>query len=242
MAKRRKSGLAGHIKKWLWRLLLSMVVIWLGGILIFAVLPVPFSAVMAERQLSSWFRGDFSYVARSEWVSHEEVSPWMLLAVMAAEDQRFPQHNGFDLEAIKTVLQGGERREMRGASTISQQTAKNMFLWSGRSWIRKGLEVVLTTGMEVVWSKQRILIVYLNIAEFGDGIFGVEQAAQHYFHKSARHLTMSEAALLAAVLPAPHRFSVATPSRYTLQRQQWIIRQMQQLGGKGFLMRHKLSS
>ncbi len=129
---------------------------------------------------------------------------------------------------------------MRGASTLSQQTAKNLFLWDGRSWLRKGLEAGMTVGIETVWSKRRILTVYLNIAEFGPGIFGAEAAAQHYFHKPASRLTIAEAALLAAVLPNPIRFRADAPSGYVRQRQQWIMRQMRQLGGEGFLNRYRL--
>jgi monofunctional biosynthetic peptidoglycan transglycosylase len=140
------------------------------------------------------------------------------------------------------VLEKSDKDEgrIRGASTLSQQTAKNLFLWDGRSWVRKGLEAGLTVGIETVWSKRRILTVYLNIVEFGDGIFGVEEAAQHFFHKPASKLTASQAALLAAVLPNPHLFKVNAPSAYVLRRQQWILRQMSQLGGDSFLSEHKL--
>ena len=172
----------------------------------------------------------------------DEISPYMALAVIAAEDQKFPQHWGFDLGAIESVIDGGDKgdKPVRGASTISQQTSKNLFLWDGRSWVRKGLEAGLTLGTEVVWTKRRILTVYLNIAEFGPGVFGVEEAARRYFHKPASRLTASEAALLAAVLPNPHRFSAKAPSGYVLRRQQWILRQMRQLGGEGYLKQNKL--
>jgi monofunctional biosynthetic peptidoglycan transglycosylase len=170
----------------------------------------------------------------------DEISPWMALAVIASEDQKFPEHWGFDVDAIQSVLDNDGNERMRGASTLSQQTAKNLFLWDGRSWMRKGLEAGLTVGIETVWTKRRILTVYLNIAEFGNGVFGVEEASQRYFHKPASRLTMSEAALLAAVLPNPIRFRADAPSGYTRQRQQWIMRQMRQLGGEGFLNRYKL--
>ncbi|HCM6912462.1 monofunctional biosynthetic peptidoglycan transglycosylase [Klebsiella aerogenes] len=230
------------IKRLLLRLLLVCVVFWGGGIAVFSVLPVPFSAVMLERQVSAWFSGDFHYVAHSDWVGMDEISPWMGLAVIAAEDQKFPDHWGFDVPAIEKALAHNERNEnrIRGASTLSQQTAKNLFLWDGRSWLRKGLEVGLTVGIETVWSKKRILTVYLNIAEFGDGIFGVEAAAQRYFHKPASRLTPAEAALLAAVLPNPIRFRADAPSGYVRSRQAWILRQMRQLGGEGFMQANKL--
>ncbi|EPF4545429.1 monofunctional biosynthetic peptidoglycan transglycosylase [Klebsiella aerogenes] len=230
------------ITRLLLRLLLVCVVFWGGGIAVFSVLPVPFSAVMLERQVSAWFSGDFHYVAHSDWVGMDEISPWMGLAVIAAEDQKFPDHWGFDVPAIEKALAHNERNEnrIRGASTLSQQTAKNLFLWDGRSWLRKGLEVGLTVGIETVWSKKRILTVYLNIAEFGDGIFGVEAAAQRYFHKPASRLTPAEAALLAAVLPNPIRFRADAPSGYVHSRQAWILRQMRQLGGEGFMQANKL--
>ncbi|EKN3837930.1 monofunctional biosynthetic peptidoglycan transglycosylase, partial [Yersinia enterocolitica] len=226
---------------WLWywgkRAVIGIVALWLAGILIFAFLPVPFSMVMIERQLGAWLTGDFSYVAHSDWVPMDEISPYMALAVMAAEDQKFPEHWGFDVGAIESALAHNQRNQnrIRGASTLSQQTAKNLFLWDGRSWVRKGLEVGLTAGIELVWTKRRILTVYLNIAEFGDGIFGVEAAARHFFNKPASKLSASEAALLAAVLPNPLRFKANAPSGYVISRQQWILRQMRQLGGKDFI-------
>lgn len=230
------------LKRLVVRLLLLLVLIWGGGIAIFNILPVPFSAVMIERQVSAWFTGNFSYVAHSDWVGMDAISPWMGLAVIAAEDQKFPDHWGFDVSAIEKALAHNERNEnrIRGASTLSQQTAKNLFLWDGRSWLRKGLEAGLTLGIETVWSKKRILTVYLNIAEFGDGVFGVEAASQRYFHKPASQLTMAEAALLAAVLPNPLRFKANAPSGYVRSRQVWILRQMRQLGGDEFMRENKL--
>lgn len=222
--------------------MLVLAVFWGGGIALFSVMPVPFSAVMVERQIGAWLQGDFGYVAHSDWMSMDEISPWMGLAVIAAEDQTFPDHWGFDVAAIEKALSHNERNEnrIRGASTLSQQTVKNLFLWDGRSWLRKGLEAGLTVGVETVWSKKRILTVYLNIAEFGDGVFGVEAAAQRYFGKPASRLTQSEAALLAAVLPNPLRFKAAAPSGYVRSRQAWILRQMRQLGGESFMTRHHL--
>ncbi|WP_058910813.1 monofunctional biosynthetic peptidoglycan transglycosylase [Entomohabitans teleogrylli] len=235
-------GIGRRIRRVLWRLALGIIGLWVAGIVMFSFLPVPFSAVMIERQLSAWFSGDFRYVAHSDWVGMDDISPWMPLAVIAAEDQKFPEHWGFDVSAIQQAISYNERGDgrVRGASTISQQTAKNLFLWDGRSWLRKGLEAGVTLSMETVWSKRRILTVYLNIAEFGDGVFGVEAAARRYFHKPASHLTQSEAALLAAVLPNPIRFKADAPSGYVRNRQQWVLRQMRQLGGESFLAQHGL--
>ncbi|WP_313697747.1 monofunctional biosynthetic peptidoglycan transglycosylase [Pantoea sp.] len=234
-----KGSVGQRIRRIVGRVLLVWLGVWLVGILLFSFLPVPFSAVMAERQIGAWLRGDFSYIAHSDWVGHDDISPWMGLAVIASEDQKFPTHWGFDVAAIESVLDNNDSR-MRGASTLSQQTAKNLFLWDGRSWVRKGLEAGLTVGIETVWTKRRILTVYLNIAQFGPGIFGVEAASQRYFHKPASRLTAADAALLAAVLPNPIRYRAAAPSGYVRERQQWILRQMRQLGGEGFLQRNKL--
>ena len=237
-----RKGVTAFLRRIFLRVVVVLAVFWGGGIALFSVMPVPFSAVMVERQLGAWLSGDFGYVAHSDWVSMDEISPWMGLAVIAAEDQKFPDHWGFDVTAIEKALAHNERNEnhIRGASTLSQQTAKNLFLWDGRSWVRKGLEAGLTLGMETVWSKKRILTVYLNIAEFGDGIFGVEAAAQRYFHKPASRLSLSEAALLAAVLPNPLRFKANAPSGYVRNRQAWIMRQMRQLGGESFMRENKL--
>jgi monofunctional biosynthetic peptidoglycan transglycosylase len=219
----------------------ALILLWFLAIVLFAFLPVPYSAVMAERQVGAWLRGDGDYVAHSRWVAMDDISPAMALAVIAAEDQKFPQHWGFDLDAIQAAAAHNERSQrIRGGSTLSQQTAKNLLLWNGRSWFRKGLEAGLTLTMETIWSKRRILTVYLNIAEFGRGTFGVEAAAQHFFHKPASRLTPSEAALLAAVLPNPLRFRADAPSRYVQARQQWILRQMRQMGGDDFLLENRL--
>lgn len=235
-------GVIAFLRRIFLRAVIVLAVFGGGGIALFSVMPVPFSAVMVERQLGAWLSGDFGYVAHSDWVSMDEISPWMGLAVIAAEDQKFPDHWGFDVSAIEKALAHNERNEnrIRGASTLSQQTAKNLFLWDGRSWVRKGLEAGLTLGMETVWSKKRILTVYLNVAEFGDGVFGVEAAAQRYFHKPASRLSLSEAALLAAVLPNPLRFKANAPSGYVRSRQAWIMRQMRQLGGESFMRENKL--
>ncbi len=173
---------------------------------------------------------------RNRWRSYEEISPEFLLAVVAAEDQLFFEHKGFDIKqiqaAIETHLDGGK---LRGGSTISQQVAKNVFLWPGRSWIRKGLEAYFTLGIEVCWPKKRILEMYVNVAELGPGIYGVESAARHYFGKAASDLTREESARLASILPAPRERSPLRPSEYVLERQQWILGQMHNLGGPAYL-------
>lgn len=169
--------------------------------------------------------------SRHTWVSMNAIAKGMQLAVIAAEDQRFPEHHGFDFNAIAKALEHNEHSgSMRGASTLTQQTAKNLFLWPSRSFIRKGIEAWFTLLIELMWSKQRILEMYLNVAEFGPGIYGVEAAARYYFHKPARALTWAESARLAAVLPNPYEYRAQPPGRYVAQRSQWIYRQMGQLG------------
>ena len=181
-------------------------------------------------QLSDWVSG---YGLKRDYVDFDEMSPNIRLAVMASEDQLFPDHNGFDIASIKKALSSNKKKtkRIRGASTISQQVAKNVFLWQGRSWFRKGLEVYFTFMIELVWSKQRILEMYLNVAEMGKGIYGVEAASQSYFKKPAKRLTRSEAAMIAACLPNPKKYTVKPQSRYIARRYPWIVTQMNNLEG-----------
>jgi monofunctional glycosyltransferase len=196
----------------------------------------PFTAFMAEGRIAAWAGRDSSYVFRHRWVDLDRISPNLPLAVVASEDQKFPEHWGFDVEAIeKAYALNRHSHKVRGASTISQQVAKNLFLWSGRSYFRKGLEAYFTILIESLWPKRRILEVYLNVAEFGYGTYGAEAAAQRYFRKPASRLTRGDAAVLAAVLPNPERYSAAAPSRYVQQRREWILDQMQALGGPEML-------
>jgi monofunctional biosynthetic peptidoglycan transglycosylase len=167
------------------------------------------------------------------WVANEKISNKLELAVVCSEDQNFLNHHGFDFTAIKKAMKHNEKsKRVRGASTISQQTAKNVFLWQGRSWIRKGFEVYFTFLIETFWSKERILEVYLNVIEMGDGIYGAEAASQAYFNKPASKLNSSQAALIAAVLPNPIKYSAKKPGPFIHRRQQWIIRQMNYWGGE----------
>ncbi len=196
----------------------------------------PFSAFMAETQLAAWAKHDRAYVFRHRWVDLNQISPNLPLAVVASEDQKFPEHWGFDVEAIEKAYEMNQHsHRVHGASTISQQVAKNLFLWSGRSYFRKGLEAYFTVLIEACWPKRRILEIYLNIAEFGLGVYGAEAAAQRFFHTSAARLTRSDSAVLAAVLPNPERLIAAAPSAYVQQRRDWILGQMQALGGPEML-------
>jgi monofunctional glycosyltransferase len=194
------------------------------------------SAFMLEASGAAWQAGDRRYRVDFQWVSLERISPNAAIAVIASEDQQFPFHAGFDFDSIRQAVRESERgRRLRGASTISQQVAKNLFLWSGRSLLRKGLEAYFTVLIESLWPKERILEMYLNIAQFGDGIYGVEAAAHRFWHKPALRLSSSDAALLAAVLPNPLRMHADRPSRYVLQRRDWILGQMRGLGGSAYL-------
>ena len=196
----------------------------------------PFTAFMAEAQIAAWASHDPKYVSRHRWVDLEAISPNLPLAVVASEDQKFPEHRGFDVEAIEKAYSLNQHsHKVRGASTISQQVAKNLYLWSGRSYFRKGLEAYFTLLIEALWPKRRILEIYLNVAEFGHGIYGAEAAAQQFFRKPAARLTRADAAVLAAVLPNPERYSAAAPGRYVQQRRDWILGQMQALGGPEML-------
>ena len=196
----------------------------------------PTSAFMLQRQWAAMWQHDTAFQLDYEWVPLARISPHLAIAVVASEDQRFPQHRGFDVDAIRDALAAADDGErLRGASTISQQVAKNLFLWGGRSYARKGLEVWFTALIETLWSKQRILEVYLNIAEFGDGIYGAEAASQQHFRRPAADLSAHQAALLAAVLPNPKRLHANRPSAYVQKRAAWIERQMRQLGGAAYL-------
>ncbi len=204
-------------------------------ILLFSAIPVPYSSYMLQQKVSNLMNGEW-YEIKKKWVSLDKISWQMQMAVIASEDQNFESHFGIDLNAIQIALErNAKSKKIRGGSTISQQTVKNMFLWHGQSWIRKGIELPLTFVVEKVWGKERILEVYLNIAEFGKGIFGVETAAQIFFKKSAKNLTVEEAALLAASLPNPLIFRVDHPSSIMRKRQAWIMRQISSLGGKSYL-------
>ncbi|HOW77224.1 MAG TPA: monofunctional biosynthetic peptidoglycan transglycosylase [Candidatus Competibacteraceae bacterium] len=207
----------------------------LAVVLVLRWLPLPASSVIAQHWVKAAWQGA---ALRYDWTPYRDISPHAALAVIAAEDQRFPDHYGFDFVEIQQALADQEEGQtLRGASTLSQQTAKNLFLWSGRGWVRKGLEAWFTVLLELLWSKQRILEVYLNIAEFGEYTFGIEAASQRFFNKSAAELTPSEAARLAAVLPNPLRYQVDKPSSYVRKRQRWVEQQMRQLGGVAYLDR-----
>lgn len=207
--------------------ILLKIILWSFALSIFMVLvfkwvPVPFTALMGIRYLEN---PDQAF--EHEWIPIEEISQNLQLAVIVSEDQNFETHNGFDVKAIRKVLRNHEEGEqLRGASTISQQTAKNVFLWPGRSWVRKGLEAYFTVLIETLWSKKRILEVYLNSIEMGNGIYGANAAAEYWFHKSPAQLSKREAAALAAILPNPSDYRANPPTNYIQSRINWIVQQM----------------
>lgn len=215
--------------------ILILLVLSVFAVLILRWINPPGTMLMVERKIEAWHTGSSLQLQRS-WRDWPAISDTIKLAVIASEDQNFPKHHGFDMEAIKQALEHNSKGgTVRGASTITQQVSKNIFLWSGRSWFRKAIEFWFTIWIELLWPKERILEVYLNSAEWGEGIFGVEAASQHYFGVTAKQLTVQQACALAAVLPNPLQWSPAKPTPYIKQRMQWIQKQMTNLGGASFL-------
>jgi monofunctional biosynthetic peptidoglycan transglycosylase len=214
--------------RFIYRLLAVLFVVSFGLVVALRWYDPPASAFML------WDRIGNERELRYEWVPLESISRHLRITVVAAEDQKFPSHFGFDFQSIVEALDE-KRRQTRGASTITQQVAKNLFLWSGHSYVRKGVEAYLAALIELFWSKQRILEVYLNIAEFGPGIYGAEAASRAFFNKSARQLNPYESALLAAVLPNPKRMSAVRPSKYVHGRAWEILLLARDLGGADYL-------
>lgn len=213
---------------WAARLLVTLTALSVLVVALLRWVPPPTTAFMLRE---GWVR-EHPEGIQYEWVPYRAISRELALAVVASEDQRFPVHNGFDLVEIRKALDESGRR--RGASTVSQQVAKNLFLWPG-GWVRKGMEAYLTVLIETLWPKRRILEVYLNVAEFGPGVFGAEAASRAFYRKAAADLSRPEAARLAAVLPSPRRMSVGRPSDYVRRRQMEIEAHMAQLGGTSYL-------
>lgn len=229
-------GSLRRLAEWLMVLLAGFLLISLLTVLLLRWVDPPISAVMTWHWIAAHFAAGEPQRIHQQWIAWKSIPQSVALAVVAAEDQRFPTHNGFDLieirKALETFREGGR---LRGASTITQQTAKNLFLWSGRDYLRKGLEVWFTVLLEAFWSKQRILEVYLNIAQFGPDTYGVGAASWRYLEQPVFTLDAREAALLAAVLPNPHRYRLNPPSATVRQRALRIERQMRQLGGVAYL-------
>lgn len=205
------------------QIVLGFLLLSVGSVIFYRFVPVPYTPLMAWKSTVSFFK-DGEISVHKKWVPIEQISRPMQLSVIKAEDAKFYKHNGFDFEAIEKAMKYNKtHKKKKGASTISQQTAKNVFLWPARSWLRKGMEAYFTVLIENLWSKTRILEVYLNVIELGPGVYGVEAASQKYFKKKARNLNRSEAALMAAVLPNPIKFKINRPSAYILRRQRKIM-------------------
>ena len=219
--------------------LLSKVLIWFLMVSVLWVLAYrfinpPITLLMVVRNIERKADGK-SFKTEKKWVDFENISTHMKRAAVAAEDQLFLKHKGFDLKAIEKAYDSNSKgKKIKGGSTISQQTAKNVFLWPGRSWLRKGFEAYFTLLIEILWSKDRIMEVYLNVIEMGDGIYGAEAAAQEYYGKSCTSLSKSQAALIAACFPNPLRWTPAHPTKYIKHRQYLILRNMRRLGPLGF--------
>jgi monofunctional glycosyltransferase len=215
------------------RLLILVFISWsIFLVILYRFVPPPVTPLMVIRFFEQVFDSKKDVRFKKDWESMENISPNLSLAVMASEDQHFLEHFGFDFEAIRKAYKSNtskKKKITRGASTISQQVAKNVFLWPGRSWLRKGFEVYFTFLIEVCWSKERIMEVYLNVIEMGNGIYGAEAASEFYFNKSAAKLNRDQAALIAAVLPNPIRWSPVKPSKYILKRKEWIKKNMSYL-------------
>jgi len=203
--------------------------------ILYRFVPPPFTYLMIQRLAEQKIDGE-DLKLRKDWVSIEEMSPYLVRAVIASEDQHFNEHWGFDIEALQKAYQHNQKsKKVKGGSTISQQVAKNVFLWPGRSYFRKGLEAYFTILIEITWSKKRIMEIYLNEIEMGDGIYGAEAASQKYFHKPAKDLSKRESALIAAVLPNPIRWTPAHPNAYIQRRQYRILRAMRYVGKPEYL-------
>jgi monofunctional biosynthetic peptidoglycan transglycosylase len=215
---------------------ITAVIVTVVPVVLLRWIPPVTSSFMIQKWIECLRSDRKGFEIKYKWTPWDKISPHAGIAVVAAEDQMFPEHFGFDLESISDAIDKRSKgKRLRGASTISQQVAKNLFLWSDRSFVRKGLEAYFTVLIELTWPKRRILEVYLNIAEFGDGIYGVAAAGEAFFKKSPSNLNLADAALLAAVLPNPVRLRADRPSDYVNRRRLWILGQMYQLGGAAYL-------
>jgi monofunctional biosynthetic peptidoglycan transglycosylase len=227
-----KKGVIARVKtvfNWAFRLIAGAIVALFLLILLFRWVPVPVTSFMIQDRVASIFSKEKTDRFKYQWVPLTKISRQLQRAAVASEDQLFADHYGFDFNQIEKAFkerQRSRKKRFRGASTITQQVAKNLFLWPGNSWVRKGLEAGITVLLELTWPKKRILEVYLNIAEFGQGVWGAEAAAKHFYRKPAATLNKEQAAMMITVLPAPKKMRIDKPTAYMLRRQQWIMRQM----------------
>lgn len=224
-----------NIWKWAKKIIVSFFVLSILSTLLFRFVPVPVTPLMIIRSMEQVAEGKMPKI-KKDWKSIDDISQNLILAVIASEDQKFAEHFGFDFKAIEKVVKQNEKlkkrgKPIKGGSTISQQCAKNVFLFPQRSYIRKAFEVYFTFLIELFWSKERIMEVYLNVIEMGDGIYGAQAASKSFFKKEAKNLSASEAALIAAVLPNPRKWNAGNPTKYITKRKNWILKQMSHLRG-----------
>jgi monofunctional biosynthetic peptidoglycan transglycosylase len=232
---KKTSNLKSKIKYWVLKITLYFLAISIGLVVFYKFVPVPITSTMISRKIEAIAEGKDSEIYY-DWVSYENISKEAPLAVVAAEDQLYPDHFGFDFESMGNAFNRNFKgKKLRGASTLSQQVAKNVFLWQSRSYIRKALEAYFTVLIELIWGKERILEVYLNVAEMGSMTFGIEEASKRYFGTSAKNINRLQAARIAAVLPSPIKWSAAKPGPYVNRRTAHIVRQMRALGGVAYI-------
>ena len=219
-----------EILRWIWKAMLWFFGLSILSVIIFKWVPIPFTPLMVTRIIEFKIDGNDAIYSH-KWVPLEDISPNLQKAVIASEDGNFLKHNGFDFEAMQKAFKNNSKgRKLKGGSTISQQTAKNVFLWQGRSYIRKGLEAYFTVLIELIWGKERIMEVYLNSIEMGNGVYGAQEAARHWYSKTATNLTPREAAGIAAILPNPRKFKASNSSSYINRRKDKIMRVMRHVG------------
>jgi monofunctional biosynthetic peptidoglycan transglycosylase len=215
---------------WIWKAMLWFFGLSILSVIIFKWVPIPFTPLMVTRIIEFKLEGKDAIYSH-KWVPLEDISPNLQKAVIASEDGNFLKHNGFDFEAMQKAFKNNNKgKRLKGGSTISQQTAKNIFLWQGRSYIRKGLEAYFTVLIELIWGKERIMEVYLNSIEMGNGVYGAQEAARHWYSKTAINLTAREAAGIAAILPNPRKFKASNSSSYINRRKDKIMRVMRHVG------------
>ena len=235
---RKRASLGRRLFKWVFLIVIAWIAVTWLVVLILRFVPPPTSAFMIERRIAAMTSGEKNFSINYRWTPSSAISAELPIALIASEDQKFPTHHGFDVQAIQDAMdEADEGQRVRGASTISQQTAKNLFLWGGKNFVRKGLEAYFTVLLEVTWPKRRILEVYMNIAEFGDGIYGADAASRGFFRKAPAQLNAHDAALLASALPNPRKLHPDRPSAYVERHADWVERQVRQLGGTNYLPR-----
>jgi monofunctional biosynthetic peptidoglycan transglycosylase len=224
-----------RVWKFIWKSMLWFFILSIGLTILYRFVPIPITPLMVIRLGEQAADEKKEMRLYKDWVPMSQISKNAPQAVYGAEDQKFLDHYGFDLEAMEKAWNGNKKgKQIKGASTITQQTVKNVFLWPARSYVRKALEAYFTVLVELIWPKERIMEVYLNVIEMGEGIYGIEAAAQTYYNKPAASLNRSQSAMIAAVLPNPRRWTPARPTPYIVRRQGWILRQMNNLSPLGY--------